>query len=384
MQVADLVGERPLLGGEATKTEVLAELARKRDAKLIYLATHAMSDAVNPMDGSFLGLAGAHLYGRDIKSLVFVNNPLVVMSACQTGLGKVFEGGTFGLVRAWYHVGSAQIVMSLWNIDDLATKDIMLGFMRRITSGAMAEFALREAMLDTRARHPDPALWASVGLFGLPSKTPPAVTSRPRRTVLRQPPAAESPPPSRPPADGIPEPAVLHEEAPGHTSVTDLAGSAIWWTERASATGGQAPELVVRATVTIPERSLAATWSLRRNVDAALPASHVVEVVFEVPRDSPHGGIQNVPGLLMKSSAQGRSTALAGMAVKLPGTAIFLIGLSSAEADVQANVRLLTEGVSIDIPIVYENGGRAILAIRKGPSGEKAINEAFAAWSEKR
>ena len=44
---------------------------------------------------------------------MFFNEPLVVMSACQTGLGKVFEGGTFGLARAWCHAGSSQIVTSL-------------------------------------------------------------------------------------------------------------------------------------------------------------------------------------------------------------------------------------------------------------------------------
>ena len=114
------------------QTHVLDRLRGSRNASLIYFATHAISDAVNPMDGSFLALAGDHLYGRDIKDLLFPNNPLVVMSACQTGLGKVFEGGTFGLVRAWYHVGASQIVMSLWNIDDNATKDLMLEFMRRL------------------------------------------------------------------------------------------------------------------------------------------------------------------------------------------------------------------------------------------------------------
>ena len=170
VEVAALVGERPLLGEEATKAHVLDRLRGNRNASLIYFATHALSDAVNPMDGSFLALAGDHLYGRDIKGLLFPNNPLVVMSACQTGLGKVFEGGTFGLVRAWYHVGAPQIVMSLWNIDDNATKDLMLEFMRRLKAGVPAEFALREAMLATRQKYADPALWASVALFGLPSK----------------------------------------------------------------------------------------------------------------------------------------------------------------------------------------------------------------------
>ena len=107
------LADRRYLGTEATKAHVLERLKGSRDASLVYFATHALSDAVNPMDGSFLALTGDHLYGRDIKGLLFTNNPLVVMSACQTGLGKVFEGGTFGLVRAWYHVGASQIVMSL-------------------------------------------------------------------------------------------------------------------------------------------------------------------------------------------------------------------------------------------------------------------------------
>jgi CHAT domain/Thiolase, C-terminal domain len=72
----------------------------------------------------------------------------------------VFEGGTFGLVRAWYHVGASQIVMSLWNIDDNATKDLMLEFMRHVKAGAVTEFAQREAMLATRQKYTDPVLWA--------------------------------------------------------------------------------------------------------------------------------------------------------------------------------------------------------------------------------
>ena len=59
----------------------------------------------------------------------------------------------------------------------------------------------------------------------------------------------------------------------------------------------------------------------------------------------------------------------------------FLIGLSAVDTDVQRNVQLLKERSWFDIPIVYTNGGRAILAMEKGPPGDHAFAEAFAAWS---
>ena len=317
LEVAALFGQQPLLGQQATRTHVLDQLKRRSDAKLIYLATHAMSDAVNPMDGSFLGLAEDHLYGRDIKGLIFSNNPLVVMSACQTGLGKVFEGGTFGLVRAWYHVGSPQIVMSLWNIDDDATKDMMVEFMRRLKAGELTEFALQRAMLTTRARYRDPALWASVALFGLPSRRPEtreAPRSGARPTNLTERAAA-----TVGPAIGEAQRVVLHEENPDDRSLQRFAGSVIWRIEKMPSVDGQAPELAVRADVTIPERNITMTWTLRRNTDLTLPASHIVTTSFAIPAEFQRGGVQNVPGILMKSSEEARGVQ-ATSAEKDPGS----------------------------------------------------------------
>jgi len=58
------------------------------------------------------------------------------------------------------------------------------------------------------------------------------------------------------------------------------------------------------------------------------------------------------------------------------------VGLSSIDADIQRNLRLLKERGWIDIPIVYSDGKRAIIAIEKGPSGERALSDAFAAWAD--
>ena len=60
----------------------------------------------------------------------------------------------------------------------------------------------------------------------------------------------------------------------------------------------------------------------------------------------------------------------------------FLIGLSAVEGDMQRNIQLLKERGWFDIPIVYNNGRRAILAIEKGTPGDRAFDEAFKAWGQ--
>jgi hypothetical protein len=175
---------------------------------------------------------------------------------------------------------------------------------------------------------------------------------------------------------------VLYEEDSNDPQGKRYVGSVIWRTETVSPGPGLAPELVVRADVEIPERHITMTWSLRRNTDPALPASHTIEILFNLPADFPGGGIANVPGILMKQSEQARGTPLAGLAVKVTN-GFFLIGLSAVENDQQRNIQLLKERPWFDIPIVYTNGGRAILALEKGTPGDRAFADAFAAWEKK-
>ena len=65
----------------------------------------------------------------------------------------------------------------------------------------------------------------------------------------------------------------------------------------------------MRADVEIPERHMRMTWSLRRNTDKALPASHTIEIMFTLPADFAEGGIGNVPGVLMKPGRAGARRA---------------------------------------------------------------------------
>jgi hypothetical protein len=193
-------------------------------------------------------------------------------------------------------------------------------------------------------------------------------------------------PQATPPAQQAAVPAVaqrvvLYEEDPAEPAGKRYVGSAIWRTETVSPGAGQAPELAVRCDVEIPERRLAMTLSLRRNTDQALPASHTVEIMFNLPADFPFGGISNVPGILMKQAEQTRGAPLSGLAVKVT-SGFFLLGLSSVDSEKERNIQLLKERAWFDIPVVYNNGRRAIVAVEKGNPGERAFVDAFAAWGQ--
>jgi hypothetical protein len=174
-------------------------------------------------------------------------------------------------------------------------------------------------------------------------------------------------------ADNIPQKVVLYEEGPRDSAGKSYVGSAVWRTEVVPPGPGQRPNIAARADIEIPEQKISAHWSLRRNDNKALPASHTVQVMFTLPPDFPHGGITNIPGVLMKQSESTPGVPLAGLAVKVT-TNFFLIGLSSVDADMQRNIQLL-EWSWFDIPVVYGDGKRAIITIEKGTPGERAFTD---------
>jgi hypothetical protein len=177
-----------------------------------------------------------------------------------------------------------------------------------------------------------------------------------------------------------PQRAVLYEEDPADPIGRQTPGLAIWRTEEIPSPAGEPPELAVRADIEFADRQIGMTWTLRRAAGDS-SASHMIEIMFKLPPDFPSGAIFNVPGIWMKQAEQTQGTALAGLAVKVTA-GYFLIGLSSAPADKERNIQLLKERPWFDIPIVYTNNRRAILAMEKGTPGERAFAEAFAAWEK--
>ena len=188
-------------------------------------------------------------------------------------------------------------------------------------------------------------------------------------------------PSSTDPVAPVAQRVVLYDEDPGDPKGKQYVGTVVWRTEPIKATAGQKADVAVRADIDIPDRKFKMTMSFRRNTDTSLPASHTAELTFILPPDFAGGGVANVPGILMKSNEQARGTPLAGLAVKVTD-GFFLVGLSNVDADRTRNLQLLKERSWFDVPLVYVNQRRAIIAIEKGAPGERAFNDAFAAWGE--
>jgi hypothetical protein len=186
-----------------------------------------------------------------------------------------------------------------------------------------------------------------------PAVTPPSA-AKPKIADRVKPSTAPGAGPAQPanaPTAAVAQKVVLYEEEANNPQGKRYVGSAIWRTETVSPGPGLAPELAVRADVEIPERHMRMTWSLRRNTDKALPASHTIEVMFTLPADFNQGSINNVPGIWMKQAEEARGVPLAGLAVKVTN-GYFLIGLSAVEIDMKRNIALLKDRDWFEIPIV--------------------------------
>jgi hypothetical protein len=179
-----------------------------------------------------------------------------------------------------------------------------------------------------------------------------------------------------PPTDGIHQRAVLYEEEPGNSTGRQFAGTVVWRSETIKAEG-RPDEVAIRADVEIPSRSLRLTMTLRRNLDPGLSATHVIDLTSHFD----NGGIENIPGMLMKANERARGMPLAGLSVKV-ADGLFMLGLSSVPNDRVRNLSLLVERAWFDIPMTYTNHRRAILAIDKGETGERVFKTILSVWGQ--
>ena len=107
------------------------------------------------------GVGDGILTAKEISRLDFQGLDLVVLSACQSGLGEVTGEGVFGLQRGFKKAGAHTIVMSLWNVSDEATQLLMTEFFKNLTSGKNKREAFVAAQKVVRKKYPHPGLWAA-------------------------------------------------------------------------------------------------------------------------------------------------------------------------------------------------------------------------------
>lgn len=148
LRIAKAYKGKSLIGKEATKAAFEREAS---DYRILHLSTHGVADD-RVGDYAWLGFAkpGAQdqfekLYVRDIYNLS-LNADLVVLSACQAGIGKLQRGeGIISLSRAFAYAGAKGIVTTLWSVEDKKTKDFMLAFY-----GHLRKMPAAEALWQTR------------------------------------------------------------------------------------------------------------------------------------------------------------------------------------------------------------------------------------------
>jgi len=139
-----------------------------RDALLhndaVHFATHGLLDETSPMFSALLTAGGEGQSSRfslyELMDL-HIKSRLVVLSACETGLGKVSGGDEVaGLTRSFLAAGADTVISSLWQVRDDSTAFLMAGFYRGLRAGQRPAVALRNAALRVRAKFPNPFYWA--------------------------------------------------------------------------------------------------------------------------------------------------------------------------------------------------------------------------------
>jgi CHAT domain-containing protein len=126
-------------------------------------ATNFIINGVNPLHFEDDGILTAY----EAMNLNLDNTDIVVLSACETGLGKIQNGeGVYGLQRAFQLAGANHVIMSLWPVDDEATQFLMTTFYKKWVESENVRQAFREAQLSAMKKYHHPFYWGAFVLTG--------------------------------------------------------------------------------------------------------------------------------------------------------------------------------------------------------------------------
>ena len=171
-----------VLTGKDALEERIKEL---ENTTILHIATHGYFEETSPKDnplfysGLFLSGASSKYQNKDhigddgiltayeAMQLNLSETQMVVLSACETGMGHIENGqGVYGLQRALLIAGSQSVVMSFWKVNDQTTMDLMVNFYQNLSTTNDKHIALRNAQLQLKEKHPNPKYWGAFNIVG--------------------------------------------------------------------------------------------------------------------------------------------------------------------------------------------------------------------------
>jgi hypothetical protein len=254
---------------------------------------------------------------------------------------------------------------------------------------AIAAYKLRDRPEDlVRPQPPSPSTQNEAGAggkivdrIGVGTATPgtaPVAAGVPSSTADRNDAAKSSSGPANPPIPVARRAALLVEAPEEKSKVKTLLGTVVWRVDNVS-NGPDVPlSSAVRAEIEIPEEKLQVAMTLQKNFDGTLPASHTMKLMFAVPQDSPLGNIKQISVLQMRREDSATGESLKGITVPVTENS-FLVGLTRGDSEA-SNLDLLRSRQWLDVPMVLANGHIAKLTFEKGPSGQRALDDAMVSW----
>lgn len=209
------------------------------------------------------------------------------------------------------------------------------------------------------------------------TEAPPAAS--PAQPTVGTTPATQAQASQQTPPVGSAQKLFLYEERLGQTSPIAIEGTVVWSLQHEEGADGRS-EPTVQGNVTVPQRNLSALITFKRNSDSSLPASHLVEIVFQLPQNFEGGGVDSVERISMKQTEQDRGDPLIAVPAKITDD-FYMVALNDYADARKANLGLLQTRNWIDMPITYRNGRRALLTMEKGQTGGDAFNTAIKEWT---
>ncbi|MDB5553513.1 MAG: Cell surface glycoprotein 1 Outer layer protein [Rhizobium sp.] len=181
------------------------------------------------------------------------------------------------------------------------------------------------------------------------------------------------------PALAVTQKMFLYEEQLGGSPVA-VPGTVTWSVKNDTTSTGDKKQQMIEASLDVPGRKMKALISFKRNSDVSLPASHIIEVVFDLPEDFPEGNVEKVERVAFKQTEQDRGNSLIAVPAKITDD-FHMVALNDDADARKANTELMKTRSWIDIPITYRNNRRALITIEKGASGTDAFDKVMAEWA---